>query len=228
MTASSTPDSTRERIVGAAKTEFSRYGIAGARVDRIAREARTSKERVYAYFRSKEALYAFVAGRELAEVVEATRMDPADLPGYAGRLFDYFTEHPERFRLLCWGRLEPAERPLLDGEAPTRTAVLLKVRQLREAQESGQLDPAWDPVDVLALVTQIATAWLTQTEMAAAAAQLARDPATAARRAAVVESVRRLFPRPGATGPADGTGLTTGAGRDTTGLVAGAGRDTTG
>ncbi|MFJ6129193.1 TetR family transcriptional regulator [Streptomyces griseoviridis] len=205
MTASSAPDSTRERIVGAAKTEFSRYGIAGARVDRIAREARTSKERVYAYFRSKQALYAFVAGRELAAVAEATRLDPADLPGYAGRLFDYFTAHPERFRLMGWGRLELAEMSLLDGDEATRGAVLSKVRQLRKAQESGQLDPAWDPVDVLTLVDQIATAWLTRTDMAAVAAQLARDPGTAARRAAVVEGVRRLFPAAGDGGPVAGT-----------------------
>lgn len=65
-------NSTRERIVAAAMTEFSRYGIAGARVDRIAKEARTSKERVYAHFRGKEALYAFVTGREPAAVADAT------------------------------------------------------------------------------------------------------------------------------------------------------------
>ncbi|MET7403936.1 helix-turn-helix domain-containing protein, partial [Dactylosporangium sp. NPDC005572] len=54
-------DSTGDRIIAAAVTEFAQHGIAGARVERIARAARTSKERVYAYFRSKEALYRFVA-----------------------------------------------------------------------------------------------------------------------------------------------------------------------
>src|ERR1700759_4155579 len=99
-------DSTPARIAAGAKTGFSRYGIAGARMDRIAKEAKTSKERVYAYFRSKEALYTSVADRELAAIIESTPMDPTDLPRYAGQLFDYFTSHPEHYRLISWGRLE--------------------------------------------------------------------------------------------------------------------------
>ncbi|MGW6459235.1 TetR family transcriptional regulator [Streptomyces sp. NPDC055078] len=199
MPATSSADSTRDRIVDAAKTEFSQYGIAGARMDRIAKQARTSKERVYAHFRGKEALYSFVVSRELALITQATRMDPTDLPGYAGRLFDYFTEHPEHFRMIAWGRLE------LDGttapaDDPTRTAGARKTEQLREAQQAGHLDPAWDPVDVLALVNQIATTWIAQTEMAETATRQARDTAVAARRAAVVTAVRQIFPpsRPGA------------------------------
>jgi hypothetical protein len=57
-------DQVRDRIVAAATAEFSRYGIAGARIDRIAKAARTSKERVYAYFSSKEDLYRLVSARE--------------------------------------------------------------------------------------------------------------------------------------------------------------------
>lgn len=86
----------RDRIVEAATAEFARYGIAGARIDRIAKSARTSKERVYAYFRSKEQLYGFIAARELDAVAEATQMDPADLPGYAGRVHDYFVAKPRQ------------------------------------------------------------------------------------------------------------------------------------
>jgi AcrR family transcriptional regulator len=194
-------DSTRERIVTAAKAEFARYGIAGARVDRIAKEARTSKERVYAYFRGKEALYAFVAGRELAVVAEATHLDPTDLPAYAGRLFDYFTDHPDHFRMISWGRLELAEPSPADPDDPTQAAVARKIEQVRRAQADGILDPAWDPVDILALVSQIATTWLTQTELRLLAAREARTATTAARRAAVVEAVQRLFPAHAATSP---------------------------
>ncbi|WP_238009100.1 TetR family transcriptional regulator [Dactylosporangium sp. AC04546] len=176
-------DSTGDRIIAAAVAEFSQHGIAGARVERIARSARTSKERVYAYFRSKEALYRFVAERELAAVAEATRLDPADLPGYAGRVHDYFTAHPERFRLMRWGQLELTP----DAPNPVQASVTRKVEQLRAAQEAGQLDPAWDPLDVLMFVNQIAMSWAGVTP---------RDDAfLAARRAAVVAAVERLFPR---------------------------------
>ncbi|MDX3452640.1 TetR family transcriptional regulator [Streptomyces sp. ME02-8801-2C] len=189
-------DSTRERIVAAATDEFARHGIAGARVDRIAKQANTSKERVYAYFRGKEALYAHVSLRELIRVAEATRMDPADLPGYAGRMFDHFTvTRPDHHRLITWGRLELADTDAPSGAETIRETVARKIDQLREAQRAGQLAPEWDPVDVLALVNQIATTWAAQTEIGAVAAEQAADPSLAARRAALVAAVERLFPR---------------------------------
>ncbi|WEH41980.1 TetR family transcriptional regulator [Streptomyces sp. AM 2-1-1] len=197
-TSNSSTSDTRQRILTAAKEEFARYGIAGARVDRLAKQARTSKERVYAYFSSKEALYQHIAGRETAALVEATRMDPADLPGYAGILFDHFTAHPDHYRLITWGRLELAADADADNDtnAPLRTTIAGKVEQLRDAQRAGLIDPAWDPVDVLALINQIATTWAGQPEIGAAAAELAADTSVGARRAALVTAVERLFPRP--------------------------------
>lgn len=187
-------DTTRERILTAAMEEFARHGIAGARVDRIAKLARTSKERVYAYFRGKDALYADVAAREHVVIAEATQIDPSDLPGYAGRLFDYFVARPDHHRLITWGRLE-----LLDTTAAAddhaQALLARKIDLLRKAQQAGQLDLAWDPADVLALVNQIATTWAAQPELSEAVAAHAVDPTTAARRAAVVTAVEQLFPR---------------------------------
>lgn len=192
-TASARADSTRDRIVAAARDEFARHGIAGARVDRIAKAARTSKERVYAYFRSKEKLYEHVAAAELAAAAGAVHLDPADLPAYAGQLFDYFTANPDRYRFVAWGRLELAGAP--DGDrGPYREAILTKIETVRRAQEAGDLDPAWDPVDVLAVVSQIAHTWLDQAEMAAVARRAAADTAPAARRAAVIRAVTAIFP----------------------------------
>ncbi|WP_019074702.1 TetR family transcriptional regulator [Streptomyces hokutonensis] len=187
-------ESTRERIIAAAMEEFALHGIAGARVDRIAKLARTSKDRVYTYFRGKEALYAHISERELAVIAEATQMDPTDLPGYAGRLFDYFVARPDHHRLISWGRLE-LSGPRTVADDPTRATISRKLEQLRRAQEAGQLDSAWDPVDILALVNQIAMTWASQPEFTEAAAEHARDPSLTARRAAVVAAVASLFPR---------------------------------
>ncbi|MEZ0109076.1 AcrR family transcriptional regulator [Catenulispora sp. EB89] len=185
-------DSTRDRIVAAATAEFAQHGIAGARIERIAKAAKTSKERVYAHFRSKEALYRYVADRELAAVAEAARMDPADLPEYAGRIHDYFVRHPDRHRLMDWGRLEFPGTPDLDS--PMHKTIRFKVEQLRRAQEAGQLDPAWEPLDILIFVHQIATAWAGQLGLASAEAGLVREPSPAARRAAIIAAVQRMFP----------------------------------
>ena len=42
--------------------EFSAYGIAGARVDRIASAAKANKQAIYAYFGSKDALFGGFRG----------------------------------------------------------------------------------------------------------------------------------------------------------------------
>lgn len=185
-------ESTKDRILAAATAEFALYGIAGARIDRLAKAARTSKERVYAHFRSKEELYRIVVSGQLAAAAEATRLDPADLPGYVGRMHDYLAAHPECYRLMMWGRLEldTASTPPDDA---VRAADAAMVEQLRDAQRSGLLDPAWDPVDVLTLLNQIAWAWVGRPDL------LPEDPEQRAaflqeRRAVAVAAVRRLFP----------------------------------
>ncbi|WP_381796823.1 TetR family transcriptional regulator [Streptomyces niveus] len=178
--------------MSAAKTEFSQHGIAGARIDRIAKAARISKEGVYAYFSSKVALYRFVSAQELAAVAEATRTDPTDLRGYAGRVHDYFSEHPDRFRLMSWGQLELDAGDSLPDDA-VRESVTRKIEQIREAQEAGHLDAGWDPVDILVLVHQIATAWAAQPDLLPPSGE-GRATFLMARRAAIVAAVERLFP----------------------------------
>jgi AcrR family transcriptional regulator len=188
-------DAVPDRIIAAARAEFSRYGIAGARIDRIATAAKTSKERVYAYFSSKQALYRSVSARELAAVARVARMDAADLPGYAGRIHDYFTRHPERFRLMAWGQLEAAADQRGPGD-PMLRSMESAVEQLRRAQEAGQLDRAWDPLDVIVLVNRIATSWAAEPDLAPTS-RGERGIFMAARRAAVVAAVERLFPAAG-------------------------------
>ncbi|MFC0430997.1 TetR family transcriptional regulator [Kutzneria buriramensis] len=194
MTHQAALDSTRDRIVAAATAEFAAHGIAGARIARIAKAAKTSTERVYAYFSGgKDDLYRSVATRELAAIAEATRLDPTDMPGYAGRLFDYYAAHPERYRLTAWSRLElgDAER---DADDPMRKSAARKTEQVRQAQKDGLLDPAWDPMDILVIVSQIAMTWANLPDIPIPAG-MDRDTFLAARRAAIITAVERLFPR---------------------------------
>lgn len=184
-------DSTRDRIVAAATAEFALHGIAGARVERIAKAARTSKERVYAHFGSKDELYRFIAGRELMAMSEAVPMDPADLPGYAVRVHDHVTEHPERLRLMKWGQLELPSGPARVDDA-FDAIVAKKIEQLRQAQADGVLDGSWDPTDILVFVSQLATSAFDQGSSIPDSKQ--RDAFLAARRDAIKRAIQRLFP----------------------------------
>ena len=68
------------RILDAALKEFSHHGMEGARVDRIAREARVNKAMIYYYFSSKEKLYTEVlkAGIEVTIASLKTRVAETD------------------------------------------------------------------------------------------------------------------------------------------------------
>src|SRR5206468_2856222 len=61
------PKRTREKILAAAFTEFAGHGLAGARVDRIARSAGINKRMLYHYFGAKESLFRHVLRRKMAE-----------------------------------------------------------------------------------------------------------------------------------------------------------------
>jgi AcrR family transcriptional regulator len=148
-------EATRERILEAATAEFSAYGIAGARVDRIAKAAGCNKNLIYIYFENKETLFTTVLQKHLTHAFEEVAFTPDDLPGYAGRLFDFAMAHPDLFRLMTWFGLEqkansPAERV---------TAKNAKIAALMKAQKSGQIGRAFSPAFLLTAIMALATAW---------------------------------------------------------------------
>src|SRR5580698_5133060 len=99
-------EATRERILEAALAEFSAYGVAGARVDRIAATAGCNKNLIYIYFENKETLFVTVLQRHLARIYDELPFTPEDLPGYAARTFDFAMANPDLMRLMAWFGLE--------------------------------------------------------------------------------------------------------------------------
>ncbi|MFI1234814.1 TetR/AcrR family transcriptional regulator [Nocardia salmonicida] len=96
-------DATRQALLRAARAEFAQYGLAGARVDRIAEAAGVNKERIYGLFGSKDRLFDVIivdTMREFMEVVQPlAETEPGD---YVGKLFDYHRDNPQLLRLLLW------------------------------------------------------------------------------------------------------------------------------
>src|SRR5690625_681308 len=107
--------STRDRLLAAAREEFAAHGIAGARVDRIARVAGANKERIYGYFGSKENLFQAVIAEAKAQHTAALGEPSGDLAEYVGRLYDHHHENPTLLRLMQWEALHYGDQPSVEG-----------------------------------------------------------------------------------------------------------------
>ncbi|MGW6744772.1 TetR family transcriptional regulator [Streptomyces sp. NPDC055025] len=181
---------TKSGLLRAATEEFAAYGIAGARVDRVAAAAGYNKNLIYVHFGSKEQLFDAVYEAAVQEILEAAPFDAGDLPGYAGALFDFHYAHPHLMRLTRWHSLE---RPgaVLPIAAKANDA---KLRALAAAQGEGKVDAGLPPRLLLALLVALTSTWSEGTPEPLG--ELTGATEIAARRHAVVVSVGRLT-RPG-------------------------------
>jgi AcrR family transcriptional regulator len=182
-------DATRKRILHAAEQEFAKYGISGARVDRIALAAEANKERIYAYFGDKRSLFDLVVDAALNRAAETVPTDFDDLPGGVGALFDLAFSEPDLLRLLAWARLEGDGAPAVDD--PRVAAHLRIAEEFADAQSSGRVDSSWDPVDLMLMLSALGRAWAEASpELQAIAGS--DGPSGARHRDAMVEAARRI------------------------------------
>ena len=125
------PDA-RARLLHAARAEFARAGQAGARTDRIARQAAVNKQLLHYYFETKAGLYQAVlagAGEEVAAALSAMPTAGLTAVERLRRLvraqFDYLASHSTLTRLLLdaeggsWvdAAVAPMAQLLTDGQA---------------------------------------------------------------------------------------------------------------
>ncbi|CAL9498157.1 TetR family transcriptional regulator [Streptomyces sp. R1] len=149
------PEATKARIFEAAVAEFARHGIAGARIDRIAAEARANKQLIYAYYGNKGELFASVLEKKMLDLAISVPVDPDDIEGWIDRLLDYHAAHPELLRLLFWEGMEygTAELP---HESERQAHYARKVAALRDGQERGVITGAIPAPDLLFLLVAMA------------------------------------------------------------------------
>ncbi|MFE5036209.1 TetR family transcriptional regulator [Streptomyces sp. NPDC056683] len=180
---------TKARLLDAAFSEFAAYGIAGARVDRIAEAAGANKRLIYVYFGNKEQLFDEVLTRAMTAGAESVPFDVEDLPGYAGAIFDHLVARPDLMRLRLWKLLERPSATGLEQDAFRNKAALVA-----EAQQRGDLDPAMVPDDLLTLVLAAAQAWFWAAEGVdpKEISESWNEERLALHRAAVVEAARRM------------------------------------
>ena len=98
---------TRLEILEVATREFADQGFAGARVDEIAAQTRTTKRMIYYYFGGKERLFVAVLERAYATIraaeqtIDVDHLDPvAAIRRLAELTFDHHESHPDFIRLV--------------------------------------------------------------------------------------------------------------------------------
>jgi len=101
------PVRNQERILQAATEEFARYGLGGARVDRIAARAGANKRMLYYYYGNKEDLFLKVLEARYAHIRRAELgLHLLDLDPIQGMrrmvefTWNYYLKHPEFLTLL--------------------------------------------------------------------------------------------------------------------------------
>ena len=101
------PERNQERILKAATEEFARFGLGGARVDRIAARAGANKRMLYYYFGNKDDLFLAVLEASYAAIRSAERelrledLEPrAAMRRLVEFTWNYYLAHPEFLTLL--------------------------------------------------------------------------------------------------------------------------------
>ncbi len=167
----------RQQIIDAAVQCFARSGIHGTSLDDIRLEADLSRGAVYHYFKSKEDIIDALRERSREEdeqLFEILKENRPDLPLWLRSL-----EKGMKRNLATPGNIDTRVAMFLWAEALLNERVLNSQKELfrpwrekmpslvREAQESGDVNPDLDPEAVIFVMSSI---------MIGATAQLAWEP----------------------------------------------------
>ncbi len=202
------PEQSQAAILHAAVREFSREGIAGARIDAIARAAHVNKALLYYYFKDKEALYGAVLDQVFGGLTAAVmEVFSQDLPpqqkilAYVGTHFDYIARHPS------YPRVVQAEMMRAGREGAGQLARIVKqyfsplfgrlAALLAEGRAKGEFR-AVDPLHFIPTIISAITFYFTSAPVMRL--MTGEDPFSpprlAARRAAVLDFVSAALFRP--------------------------------
>lgn len=163
-------DATKGRILAAAKTEFARLGLGGARVDEIAERAKTNKRMIYHYFGGKEDLFQVVLEEAYLDIRNAEQ--ELDLDHLAPRealetlvrfTWDYYLENPEFITLVNSANLHRGRH--LENSERLRTASRRFVDMVRSILDRGVAAGVFragiDPVQLNITIAAIGYYYLT-------------------------------------------------------------------
>ncbi|MDQ0439108.1 TetR/AcrR family transcriptional regulator [Kaistia dalseonensis] len=151
------PERTSAAILDAASREFAENGLAGARVDVIARRADTNKRMLYHYYGDKEALYLAVLEHAYGNIrfaerrLDLTHRDPEEgLRELSLFTWHYYLDHPEFLSLLNTENLNRARYLKKSDKITAMHSNFISELEnvLQRGSASGAFKPNLDPVKV--------------------------------------------------------------------------------
>lgn len=159
------PERTRRNILAAATAEFAAKGLAGARVDEIARRAGSNKRMLYQYFGNKEDLWLVVLERTYEAIRGAEhlqdfqRLDPEEgMRRLVHFNFRYHGEHPEFIALLNSENLHRARYLRRSAKIRALHSPLIAMLDdlLRRGAAEGRFRRNVDPVQLYISIAALA------------------------------------------------------------------------
>jgi AcrR family transcriptional regulator len=163
-------EATKARILDAAKREFAKNGLGGARVDVIAEKARANKRMIYHYFESKEGLFqtilenAYVDIRIAEQKMNLDHLAPKEaLERLVRFTWDYYLKNPEFITLVNSENLHRAKH-LKKSEVVkvySRKFVSMVATILDRGVSAGVFRPGVDPVQLNITIAAIGYYYLT-------------------------------------------------------------------
>jgi len=151
------PVRNQERILQAATEEFARYGLGGARVDRIAARAGANKRMLYYYYGNKEDLFLAVLEASYARIRRAEMgLHLLDLDPVQGMrrmvefTWNYYLKHPEFLTLLNSENLHRARHLKRSRDiAAMHSPIIALLRDLlARGERAGKFKKGVDPVQL--------------------------------------------------------------------------------
>jgi len=151
------PARNQERILKAATGEFARFGLGGARVDRIAARAGANKRMLYYYYGNKEDLFLAVLEARYAHIRRAELglhlLDLDPLQGMRRMVeftWNYYLRHPEFLTLLNSENLHRARHLKRSRDIAAMHSPLIALLRdlLLRGERAGKFKQGVDPVQL--------------------------------------------------------------------------------
>ncbi len=163
-------EATKSRIMSAARKEFAKRGLGGARVDEIAERAKANKRMIYHYFGSKEKLFqAVLEDAYLGIRTAEQKLDLDNIPAKEALeklvrfTWDYYLKHPEFITLVNSENLHRA-RHLKKSEViklASRRFVGMMDGLLKRGADEGVFRSGIDPTQLNITIAAIGYYYLT-------------------------------------------------------------------